>query len=175
MYSDSYGGIAGGNKLYRSETSMQQGYVYTASQICDLLNSKASTRVIDVYFICFHGKTIMHSELCSLWSNQHCQHTLKLEPCSQAFSPSSYCKPLQINSLFCILLHRKLHGGQGRHESEYRLDLDTANKRQHYIFIFICLHILYTSQLSAESCTHKGRLFWGSQVYKVVDGHALYV
>ena len=112
MYSDSYGGIAGGNKLYRSETSLQQGYVYTASQICDLLNGKASTQVIDVYFVCFHGKTIMHSELCSLWSNQHCQHTLKLEPCSQAFSPSSYCKPLQINSLLLSSYTENYMGGR---------------------------------------------------------------
>ena len=54
---------------------------------------------------------------------------------------------------------------------------DTVQKRQHYLFIFICLHIPCTSQLSAENeNTHIGRPFVAVKGQQsIVVWHGLYV
>jgi len=63
-------------------------------------------------------------------------------------------------SIHCSLYGRlHLHGWLANKVNA--LSWDTVQKRQHYLFIFICLHIPYSSHLSAENDIHIGCPFVG--------------
>ena len=128
----------------------------------------------------------MHSELCSVWSNcVHCKHICsKYRFVPWPPLPPVTVRPLQINSLFFIPLHRKLHAGRWAWKwilisrmslfSKYKnisfviytLGWDTVQKKSN-----MHLHPLSTLPSSQpqkkKACTH-GLPFGGSQVDKVV-------
>ena len=90
---------------------------------------------------------------CSLWSVCTASICTNCSPAPEPPLLPVIVRSLQINSLLltwkttCGRLVKKVNA----------LDWDTVQKQQHYLFIFIYLHIPYTSQLSAENeNTHIG-------------------
>ena len=172
-------------------------------QLCSIVNSMSSSAAktcstwiiptgywdVTIMFLYVHNlltswQIHMHSELCSVWSNcVHCKHTCsKYRFVPRPPLPPVTVRPLQINSLFFIPLHRKLNAGRWAWKWILisRMSLLFLNTKTFLSFIHsvetqckkrnMHLHPLSTlpsSQPQKKACTH-GPPFGGPQVDKVV-------
>ena len=161
MYADSYGGIRGGIHCADQRPSYSKLNVYVQPVLRPQFVSSSAAKleqyhgywcvffiwlcILDLVvqvFICYSM-----AKPCSLWSvctaSIHSNCSLIPRPPLLPVIVAS----LQINSL--LLTQKTTCGRLARKVNA--LGWDTVHERQHYLFILIYLHILYTSKLTIHT------------------------
>ena len=159
MYADSYGGIRGGIRCADQRPSYSKLNVYVQAVLRPQFVSSSAAMLEQYYgywcvffiwlypgsccevFICYSM-----AKPCILWSvciaSIHSNCSLTRPPLLPVIVAS-----LQINSL--LLTQKTTCGRLARKVNA--LGWDTVHERQHYLFILIYLHILYTSKLTIHT------------------------